>query len=89
VLKEVIGPEEIKLYKSNDHRQNFIDCVKSRKETITPAEIAHRSISVAQLGEIALLTGRDLEWDTEKEVFINDDTANRYLSRPMRSPRHL
>jgi len=89
VLKELIGPEEIKLYKSNDHRQNFIDCVKSRKETITPAEIAHRSISVAQLGEIALLTGRDLKWDSDKEEFIGDETANRYLSRPMRSPRHL
>ena len=89
VLKEVIGPGEINLYRSRDHKQNFLDCIKSRKETIAPAEIGHRSISVALLGEIAMLTERKLRWDPEKEVFLNDDGANRMLSRPMRSPWHL
>ena len=89
VLKEVIGPDEINLYRSRDHKQNFLDCIRSRKETIAPAEIGHRSISVALLGEIAMLTERKLRWDPEKEVFINDDGANRMLSRPMRSPWHL
>ena len=89
VLKEVIGPDETKLYRSRNHRQNFLDCIKSRKETIAPAEIGHRSISVALLGEIAMLTERKLRWDPEKEVFLNDDEANRMLSRPMRSPWHL
>jgi Oxidoreductase family, C-terminal alpha/beta domain len=86
VLKEVIGPNETRLYKSVDHLQNFIDCVKDRKETVTPAEIAHRSISVALLGEIAMLTGRKLKWDPDKEEFIGDELANRYLSRPSRAP---
>jgi predicted dehydrogenase len=89
VLKEVIGPGEINLYRSRDHKQNFLDCIKSRKETIAPAEIGHRSISVALLGEIAMLTERKLRWDPEKEIFLNDDGANRMLSRPMRSPWHL
>lgn len=89
ILKEVIGPDEIKLYDSRDHQQNFLDCVRSRKKTITPIDIAHRSISVALLGEIAMLTERKLRWDPEKEVFLNDDEANRMLSRPMRSPWHL
>jgi len=86
ILKEVIGPGEIKLYESRDHQQNFLDCVKSRKETITPIEIAHRSISVGLLGEIAMLTGRKLKWDPEKEIFAGDEEANRMLSRPFRSP---
>ena len=89
VLDEVIGPDEIQLYESRDHKQNFLDCIKSRKETIAPAEIGHRSISVALLGEIAMLTERKLQWDPEKEVFLGDDEANRMLSRPMRSPWHL
>jgi len=89
VLNEVIGPNETRLYKSNDHRQNFLDCVKSRRETIAPIEIGHRSISVALLGEIAMLTERKLKWDPEKEIFLNDEQANRMLSRPMRSPWHL
>jgi len=89
VLKEVVGPDEIKLYRSRDHRQNFLDCIKSRKETIAPAEVGHRSISVGLLGEIAMLTERKLQWDPDKEIFLNDEQANRMLSRPMRSPWHL
>ena len=89
ILKEVIGPDEIKLYKSRDHKQNFLYCVKNRKETIAPAEVAHRSISVGLLGEIAMLTERKLQWDPDKEIFLNNEQANRMLSRPMRSPWHL
>jgi len=89
VVNEVIGPGEIHLYESRDHHQNFLDCVKTRRETITPAEIAHRSLTPALLGEIAMLTGRKLKWDPDKEVIIGDDEANRMLSRPMRNPWHL
>ena len=89
ILDEKIGDDEIKLYESRDHQQNFLDCVVSRQETITPIETALRSISVGLLGEIAMLTESKLRWDPDKEVFLNNDRANRLLSRPMRSPWHL
>lgn len=77
------------IYKSTDHWGNFIDCVKSGKETITPAHIAHNSISVGLLGEIAMLTNEKLLWDGQKEHFTNSDRANRLLSRPFRAPWEL
>ncbi len=86
---ETIGPDETQLYESRDHQQNFLDCVKTRQETITPIEVAYRSISVGHLGEIAMLLGRKVQWDPDKQVFVNDDAANRMMSRPMRSPWHL
>ena len=86
ILEEVIGPEEIRLYESRDHQQNFLDCVKTREETITPIEVAYRSISVGHLGEIAMLLGRKVHWDPDKLEFINDDAANRLRLRSMRSP---
>ena len=86
ILEAKIGPNDKHLYKSTDHEQNFLDCVKSRKETITPAEIAHRSISVALIGEIAMLTQARLEWDPEKEKFKNNVYANRLLVKPYRKP---
>ncbi len=89
ILKEVIGPNEISVYKSPGHKQNFIDSIKSRKETICPAEVGHRSISVGLLGEIAMLTGRKLKWDPDKEIFANDAQANSLLERPMTSPWHI
>ena len=86
---EQIGPNEVRLYRSRDHQQNFLDCVRSRKKTITPIEVAHRSISVGLLGEIAMLLERKVRWNPEKEEFVNDPEANRMLSRPMRAPWHL
>lgn len=89
LLKEVIGPDEIHLYKSAQHFRNFIDCVISRDEPIAPCEVAHRSISIAHLGNIAMLLGRDLKWNPAMEQFIGDPSAQWMLNRPYRSPWKL
>ena len=86
ILNEVIGENEIHLYKSENHWQNFIDCVKSGKPTIAPVEVAYRAISVALLGEIAMTTGQTIKWDPEKEEIIGNPRAARLLSRPYRQP---
>ena len=86
ILKEVIGEDEIHLYKSDNHVENFIDCMVSRKGTVAPIEVAHRSISLAHLGNIALRTGRDLRWDPKNERVIDDATATGMLRREFRSP---
>jgi predicted dehydrogenase len=86
ILKEVIGPGETRLYDSRDHKQNFLDCVKSRKLTICPAEVGHRSISVGLLGEIAMLTGRKIKWNPETEEIIGDEEASALLGRSYREP---
>ncbi len=85
ILDEKIGSNEISLYKSDNHRRNFIDCVKSREKTITPVEVGHRSISVALLGEIAILTGQKLQWNPETEQFTDNNLyATRLLKKPYR-----
>jgi len=86
ILRSAIGPNKIRLYESNDHKQNFLDCVRTRRQPIAPAEVAQRSITVGQLGVIAIKLGRKLKWDPVNERFINDEQANRFLSRPMRGP---
>ena len=85
----VIGRDEIHLYRSNDHWGNFIDCVRSRKQTITPVEVAHRSITVSHLGNISMLLNRKVKWDPDREDFVNDPEAARMLDRSMRSPWRL
>ncbi|MEX2380841.1 MAG: Gfo/Idh/MocA family oxidoreductase [Opitutales bacterium] len=86
ILSSVIGPNETRLYRSGNHRGNFIDCVKSRAQPIAPAEAAHRSIAIAHLGNIAMQLGRKVQWDPEAERFPGDPEANRMIDRPMRSP---
>jgi len=89
LLNSHIGPNEIHLYESNDHYQNFLDCVRTRSKTIAPVDVAHHSIMVGHLGVIAHKLRQDLKWNPKKERFIGNDGANRLLSRPMRSPWHL
>jgi predicted dehydrogenase len=85
-LIDALQPGEKPLYVSNDHFRNWIDCIHSRQETIAPIENAHRSITIAHLGNISLRLGRDLKWDPAEERFIDDDSANAMLARPMREP---
>lgn len=74
-----------RLYASNDHGQNFLDCMRSRKPTICTAEIGHRSATVCHLANISLrLGGRPLLWDARKERFTNSEEANLLLARPNR-----
>ena len=89
LLSSIIEVDEVHLYESNDHKGNFIDCIRTRMETVSPAEIAQRSVSVGHLGVIAIELGRKLKWDPVKERFVGDEQANRMLSRPMRSPWYL
>jgi predicted dehydrogenase len=88
VLKAA-GPNEIHLYKSDDHRLNFLECIRTRKDPICTAEIGHRSATLCHLGNIALMLGRKLNWDPAKEEFPNDWPANNLRSRKMRNPWNL
>ncbi len=89
LLTSVIGPEELHLYKSSEHKRNWVECMLSRRETVAPVENGHRSCSACLLGEIAMRTGRKLKWDPVAEQFTNDAAANNMLSRAMRPPWHL
>jgi len=89
LMKEKIRPEEINLYRSNNHIGNFVDCVLSRRLTITPAEVAHRSASIGHLCVIAMNLGRKLRWDPDKEQFLNDNAANALLGRAKREPWNI
>jgi predicted dehydrogenase len=85
ILDSKISPSEIHLYKSDDHFRNFIDCVISRQPTAAPVEVAHRSITICHLGNIAMRLGRkSLRWDPRTEQIIGDDEASKMLSRPYR-----
>ena len=73
-------------YPQNNHVRNFLDCVKSRKTPIAPAEGAHRANSTCQVANICLQLGRKLNWDPANERFVNDPMADQMLNRAMRPP---
>jgi len=89
LLRTKFGRDDVRLGYSNDHKRNFLDCVKSRQKTVSPIDVAVRSDTVTHQDHIAMTLGRKLRWDPAKEEFVGDAGANEMLSRPMRSPWHL
>ncbi len=89
LASEKIGPNQIQVIRSSDHTRNLLDAIRTGQKTICPIEGAARAQTVVQQEYISLSLGRKLSWDPVKEEFVNDPEANRWLSRPMRSPWHL
>ena len=86
VLDMPIGPDAKHVYYSDSHSGNFLQCIRTRQQTICDAETAHRAMSMALLGGIANRLGRNLNWDPAKEAFSGDDEANRMLGIVARAP---
>ncbi len=78
--------DSIKLYESNDHYDNWLDCIRTRKQPISTAEIGHRTATVCFLANIGYELDRPLRWNPAKEEFVNDDEANKLRSGYLRKP---
>ncbi len=81
-----LAPGNIHLYESYDHEGNWLECIKTRKQPICPAEIGHRTATICHLNGIAERFGRPIKWDPVKEAIVGDDCASRWLDRPRRTP---
>lgn len=88
---QVLRPGEKRLYESRNHWDNFIECVRTRQEPVAPPEVAHRTVSICHLANIAMLLGRPVKWDPKTETFGSDEQANRMpmLDRSRREPWRL
>jgi predicted dehydrogenase len=86
LMKSTIGPNEIHVIRSSDHRGNLINAIRTGEPNVSPVDIAWRAEMICQAGDIAVRLKRKLNWDIEKAVFIDDEQANKRLSKPMRSP---
>ena len=89
ILNAELKSSDIKLYTAESEHRNFIDCVKSRKETFVPVEVGHRTASALHMGNIAMQLERKVNWDPDREEFINDEEANALRSRESRDPWKL
>lgn len=89
IVQQPIGPNDIHLYDSPDHHQNWLDCVRTRQRPICDVAIGASSVTVCHLGNIATWLGRPIKWDPEKRVIVGDADASRWLDRPMRAPWRL
>jgi len=87
ILREKITANEIHLYESKDHTDNFLSCIYDGKASAAPIEVSHRSITVAHLANIALRTGSSsLKWNPQMEKIEGNEAAARLISKDWRKP---
>ncbi len=82
--EDPLPADAVRVYESDNHMQNFYDCVVSRRDPIMNVENGHRVATLCHLGNIARWLGRPLKWDPEKEIFPGDDEANAFIDVPKR-----
>lgn len=84
LLRHQYGPNDIQVYESKEHRANFIESILSRKPTICPATVGHRTATICQLSAIAQRLGRAIKWDPKTEQVVGDKDAAAMQDRPRR-----
>jgi predicted dehydrogenase len=89
ILTQPLDDKCVKLYASDDHHQNWLDCIKSRKDPICKVEIGHRSATICHLGNIAVRSGKQVVWDPAKEQIVGDAELAKWAIRPYRAPWKL
>jgi len=76
-------------YPPDNHVRAFLDCVKTREQPISTADVAHRSITACHVANICKRLDRPVKWDPIKEECVGDEEANRLCSRAYREPWSL
>ncbi|MFB9845239.1 Gfo/Idh/MocA family protein [Mucilaginibacter ginsenosidivorans] len=84
LLNQTIGDNEKHVYRSDDHYKDFLQAIRKRTKPVADVEIGHRTATVCNLGNIAYELNRPLKWDPAKEVFLDDDEANKLTGREMK-----
>ncbi|MDQ3279611.1 MAG: Gfo/Idh/MocA family oxidoreductase [Bacteroidota bacterium] len=74
----------VTLERSPGHQQNFINAVKSRVQPESNLEYARRMTLPMHLGLASYRLGRKLDWNSNKEQFVDDKEANGLLHREYR-----
>ena len=89
LLKVKFRDSDIRLRRSRHHAGNLLECVLRGGETVCPVEESVQSDIMCHISDVAIRLMRPVTWEPVSERFVNDDEANRMLSRSMRSPWRL
>ncbi len=84
ILDSQPAPGEISFSNLLSDKEDFLQAVKTGKQSFEPLETAHRTISMCQLGLIAIKTGSILTWNPDTEEIVGDNAASALLNIPIR-----
>ncbi len=83
LVKVKLKPNELRLTDSKHHGDDFLRCVRSRKDPVSDVDAAHQASSLGMLADIAARLGQKLKWEPKQERFAGNEEADKMLKRPM------
>ena len=84
--KEVYRTAEYEDFNMNHKADWFKSIREGHHRPAVDIEIAHRTATLCNLGNLSMILGRKLVWDGKKQEVAGDEHANRLLVRPQRYP---
>ena len=84
--KEVYRTDEYEDFNMNHKADWFTSIREGHLRPAVDIEIAHRTATLCNLGNLAYILGRKLVWNGDKQEVVGDPEANRFLGKPQRYP---
>jgi len=81
----ILKSSDAHLHDSNDHRADWLNSIKTRKQPICHVGIGHRTGTICLLSGIAQRLARPVKWDPVAQEIIGDPVATRMMDRPRRA----
>jgi hypothetical protein len=83
VEKEFLGSPKVRLYRSTDHKTDWLDSIRSRKDPICKVEIGTRTVNSCHLLNMAYRSGQKFGWDPKAQNFASGGDP-KWLTRDYR-----
>ena len=89
LASKIPSSNEFRAYRSNDHRQNWLDSIITRRPPICPATVGASTFDICSLAGIAERLNRPIHWNPEKREITGDPEATRFADYTRRAGYQL
>ena len=86
VEQTYLADAKVRLYRSSDHKQDFLDCVRNRTRPIADVEIGARTVTICHLVNLSYYHGQPMQWNARREQFLQGKGQAEWLDVDHRAP---
>jgi predicted dehydrogenase len=86
IEQEYLADAKVRLYRSSDHKKDFLDCMRTRTRPNADVEIGARTVTVCHLVNLAYYHNQHMHWNPFREQFMNGKGDKSWLDVEHRAP---
>jgi predicted dehydrogenase len=89
VIAQYLAGDSKHVYRSDDHKKDWLQAIRTRKPPIADVEVGARTVTVCHLVNLAYYHGQRMKWDPATEKFAGGTGDVKWLDVEHRSPWKL